>query len=167
MRIKTFAGAALLFSVLCSTAYAQGARIDASKWLQSAQASDWRATSMRDMTVADDKGETIGKTVDMMIDHDGKISAVIFDISLLTGQPNSRVALPFDQIQISETGAVSAEDVARGGDAPTTTGAPQLSGPQGSSAAPAATAAQKSPGKIVINLTKEEIRKAPRFEVGK
>ena len=161
MRLAALTTHAILsLTLVCGdTAWAQTA-----KWIEKAPAGDWRTTSMRDRSVMDRNGEEVGRIDDFLVGAGGNISAVIIDIGRVTQQTNSRIAVPFDQLQIAVPGLANAEDLARGGTAPKTPAEPQLSGPQGSSVAGAVKKTEKTPAAITLPLTSDEIRKAPRFE---
>lgn len=153
-------------ATIFATAVALGgaAWAETSNWLQATPAGDWSAMSMRDRSVKDRNGEEIGKITDFLVGRKGEIHAAIIDISGLAGKQDTRIAVPFDQLDISVSGAANAEDMARGGTAPKIPSEPHLSGAQGGSAAGEADAMKKIPGAITIQLSKQDIRNAPHFE---
>lgn len=154
--VKAFALVAPL--VLGGVAWGQ-----TSQWLKQPPADDWRVMSMRGAPVKEINGEEIGRIVDFLVGHGGRLEAAIIDIERLTREAGTQIAVSFDQLQISVAGAANAEDLARGGSAPEIPSEPKLSGPDGSSVAAAVRKVKREPITITIRLSKDEIRKAPRF----
>jgi hypothetical protein len=56
----------------------------ATNWVENARPGDWRLLSIRNESVLDRDANEIGRAVDSLVNAEGRITAVVLDISLLT-----------------------------------------------------------------------------------
>lgn len=126
----------------------------------------YRASELIGTDVRGANNEEIGEVGDVLIDRNGQVRAVILDIGGFLGIGETHVAIPIQQVQMrpnqqnaNNTGAVG------GTSAPgaNTTGAAGATGAAGQNATAGRGGADMV---ILVMMTKDQLRNAPKFEDG-
>lgn len=132
------------------------------EFVTSRDSQTWRASDLMGKDVRDRVGEEAGKVKDLLIDRDRRVVAVVLEFGGVMGMGKNLVAVPAEMISVLGT-----EPHARTGD------------PQGTANVDPGAATTTSPDvkpmvndrgtddvprRIVVNMTREELEKAPKFE---
>ena len=127
------------------------------------QQGNWRASKVVGLSVYNDKNESVGSINDLLTDKNGKIVAVVIGVGGFLGMGEHLVAVPFEKVKfvnepVAYTGAASAPAPARPGST-TTTGAAPNNPP------PVAKPNPWYPDHALFNVTKDELKAMPEFNI--
>jgi sporulation protein YlmC with PRC-barrel domain len=106
----------------------------------------WRVNDLQGKTVYSSDGSNIGEINDILISQNGSVNAVIIGVGGFLGMGEKNVAVNINALQMT------AGDM---------TGATGTSAKKGSSASKGA---DGLPDRIVLNVTRDELEKAPAFK---
>jgi sporulation protein YlmC with PRC-barrel domain len=144
-RYLTLAVAAILMSSSMSLAqtaspplHAAAPAVNSSNWLTGEQAGQWRASKMKGLNVYNGENQKIGDISELIVDHSGKIVAVVIGVGGFLGIGEHDVAVPFNELSWS----------------PATTGT-------------SGQASQSYPDRVVLRMSKEQLKAAPEFKYAK
>ena len=127
----------------------------------------WRASDLIGKDVYGANNEDMGEVGDVLIDRNGQVRAVVLDLGGFLGIGETQVAVPMQSLQFrsddnrasttASTGA-AAGAAATGSNTAATTGA--------SRDATAGSGQADRPDRIVLIITKDQLKNAPKFEDG-
>jgi sporulation protein YlmC with PRC-barrel domain len=165
------AAAALAIS---TGAYAQSAT-DANnpQFIKTQQAGEVRAPKLVGVSVYDKENKNIGKIDDLLLDHDGKVQAVVIGVGGFLGIGKKDVALPYDAIKWQTEQRTVATNAAPG-NAPgaannsmsgTTTTSGASTQPAQKTVSPAEQEAYNGyPDRAVVDFSGDTLKNAPEFK---
>jgi len=117
---------------------AGGTASQAVNFIKAPQADTWRASKLIGNNVYGGNGQDIGEVNDVLINRNGQVAALVLDVGGFLGIGGSQVAVPMQSVQFSQAG---------------TTGT-------------GATGSDQLPDRITINVTKQQLETAPKFDSG-
>ena len=179
--MKNILAAALLsFTALSGAAYAQTAQPtdrtspagttskSADKLMLKGQ---WRASKLMGLNVYNDANEKLGDVNELILDKDGKVSAVVIGVGGFLGMGEHDIAVSMDKLKFKEE-AVRTTTATTTTPAPreSTTGAATTTTPAGTATAPARTTSANAnandwtPDHAVMNATKDQLKAMPQFK---
>jgi sporulation protein YlmC with PRC-barrel domain len=121
-----------------------------------ADAGVWRASDLIGRVVFTSDNQNVGEVKDVILNRDGRLDGMVLDIGGFLGIGEHRVAVPLHELRI-EPARTSATSGTVGGLPPSTaTGAEVRADIQMNTIL--------VPGRIVLNVLKDQIRSAPQFE---
>jgi sporulation protein YlmC with PRC-barrel domain len=140
------------------------------QFIQKQEMGQVRAPKLVGVAVYDKENKSIGKIDDLLLDHDGKIQAVVIGVGGFLGMGKKDVAVPFSALQwqteqrtVASNSAAPASGTANNTGSTTTTGA--ASAPAQKTVDPAATEAYNGyPDRVVINVAGDTLKNAPEFK---
>jgi len=150
-------------------------------------ADQMRASRLMGQEIYGNEGESIGEVSDLVLQEDGSTRAAIIDVGGFLGIGEKRVAIPFNDIQVTapaemqatagQEGGAATTDPATGGAATTApaAGDPAVGGNQAGTVDPAAggaagtagtagTAAATDEPRLTINMTREQLEQLPEWQ---
>lgn len=149
------------------------------------QPNQWRASNLEGLNVYNNNNENIGEINELIIGQDGQIQAVVVGVGGFLGIGERDVAIPFDQVRFvneprataaaggtgtgTTTGTTAGTGTTTGG-APATTGstAPGTAGGAGTAgtgSTAAGTQIRQMPDHALVNMTRDQLRAAPQFQM--
>ncbi len=66
------------------------------------QADSWRASKLSGVAIFGPDNKKVGSVTDILMDHDGKASAIVIGVGGFLGLGQKDVAVPFDQVKFSD-----------------------------------------------------------------
>ncbi len=179
--MKTLVAVALLsVTALSGSAYAQTAQPadrttpavttskNADKLMLKGQ---WRASKLMGLDVYNDANEKLGDINELILDKDGKVSAVVIGVGGFLGMGEHDIAVSMDKLKFKEEAVRTSATTTR----ESTTGAATTTAPAATTTAPAATttapartttanANDWTPDHAVMSATKEQLKALPQFK---
>ena len=150
-------------------------------YIQRREAETWRASDLIGKDVYGASNQNIGEVADVLISRNGQVVGLAIEVGGFLGIGESKVAVPLDAVQFlgGSAGVTTALPTTpnptgtRGaaGSATTGTGSPQdptsnistMRANAGSAAVPG----DGLPERIVLNVTKQQLEAAPKFEANR
>ena len=124
------------------------ATLSTTGWMTQAAAGEWRASKLKGLNVYNPANEKIGEIEELLVDHSGKITAAVIGVGGFLGAGEHQVAVPFSQLQFVDRAHTAAG-------APVPVPAPAVTA--------ATTLIQPYPDRVVLNMTKDQLKAAPQF----
>ncbi len=131
------------------------------------EAGMWRATKLDGLNVYNNSNEKIGDINELILDHSGKVNAVVIGVGGFLGMGEHYVAVPYDQFRWSSEPVSSAKS---------SPPASSSSSPGGTTDRGYVTEATRSelgdtttrgyPDHALLNMTKDQLQAAPEFSFG-
>ena len=141
-----FLAAASLFGAPAFAQTSAPMNVNSSSAMTNAQIGNlWRASKLDGVNIYSASDEKIGEIDDVLIDHAGKVMAVVVDVGGFLGIGTHRVALKFEAVKFSDAPRKTAD-----GKAVTT--------PTTTDIQTAAAVGRMYPDHAVVNMTKEQLK---------
>jgi sporulation protein YlmC with PRC-barrel domain len=178
--MKNIVAAALLsVTALSGSAYAQTAQ-PADRTAPAATASkssdklmlkgQWRASKLMGLDVYNDANEKLGDINELILDKDGKVSAVVIGVGGFLGMGEHDVAVTMDKLKFKEEPVRTSATTTTTTNRESTTGAATTTAPAGTATAPARTTTANAgtndwtPDHAVMSATKDQLKALPQFK---
>ena len=127
----------------------------------------WRATKLDGLNVFNNSNEKIGDINELILDHSGKVIAVVIGVGGFLGMGERYVAMPYDQFRWSSepVRSVMSSPPASSSSSPGgTTDRGNVSEAYPSELGDATT--RGYPDHALLNMTKDQLQAAPEFRFG-
>ena len=134
-----------------------------SHWMARERPGQWRASKLTGLNVYNGNNQKIGDINELIVDHDGKIDAVIIGVGGFLGMGEHDVAVPFGELKWFPRAADQA--TATNAKVPADRGAPATTGT--SRDRTASNLSRDYPDHAMLNLTKDQLKAAPEFKYAK
>jgi sporulation protein YlmC with PRC-barrel domain len=176
--MKTLIAAVLLsVTALGGSAYAQTAQpadrtspaVTASKNADKLMLKgQWRASKLMGLDVYNDANEKLGDINELILDKDGKVSAVVIGVGGFLGMGEHDIAVSMDKLKFKEEAARTSATTTTTTTRESTTGAATTTAPAATTTAPgrntAANANDWTPDHAVMSATKDQLKALPQFK---
>jgi sporulation protein YlmC with PRC-barrel domain len=177
--MKNLAAAALLSvaAALSGSAYAQTAQPadrttpavatskNADKLMLKGQ---WRASKLMGLNVYNDANEKLGDINELIVDKEGKISAVVIGVGGFLGMGEHDIAVSMDKLKFKEEAVRTSSTTTTTTTRESTTGAATTTAPAATTTVPARTTAANvndwTPDHAVMSATKDQLKALPQFK---
>ena len=126
----------------------------------------WLASKLSGVDVYNTANEKIGDISDAVIGRDGRIEAVIISVGGFLGMGKHHVGVPFADVKWIDDPTRMSTNTQPAPIAPTpnTAGAPVDRSPTGTVRTTTSTEWRGVPNRIVVNMTKEQLKAAPEYQ---
>ena len=174
--MKNIVAAALLsVTALSSSAYAQTAQ-PADRTSPAATTSKsadklmlkgpWRASKLMGLNVYNDANEKLGDINELILNKDGKVSAVVIGVGGFLGMGEHDIAVSMDKLKFKEEAVRTSATTTTTTTKETTTGTATTTAPAATTTAPARTANANDwiPDHAVMSATKDQLKALPQFK---
>ena len=174
--MKNIVAAALLsVTALSGSAYAQTAQppdrttpaVTTSKSAEKlALKGQWRASKLMGLNVYNDSNEKLGDINELILDKDGKVSAVVIGVGGFLGMGEHDIAVSMDKLKFKEEAVRTSATTTTTTTKETTTGTATTTAPAATTTAPARTANANDwiPDHAVMSATKDQLKALPQFK---
>jgi sporulation protein YlmC with PRC-barrel domain len=169
--MKTLVAAVLLsVTALSGSAYAQTAQPadrtapavttskSADKLMLKGQ---WRASKLMGLNVYNDANEKLGDINELILDKDGKVSAVVIGVGGFLGMGEHDIAVSMDKLKFKEEAVRTSATTSTTTTRESTTGAATTTAPARTTAA---NANDWTPDHAVMSATKDQLKALPQFK---
>jgi sporulation protein YlmC with PRC-barrel domain len=170
--MKTLLGISLLgATLLCGPALAQSAQPDRTAPAATTTTNaapklmlkgNWRASKLMGLDVYNDNNEKLGDVNEIILDKNGKVTAVVIGVGGFLGMGEHDIAVSMDKLKFVEEPARTATTTTTTTTKDTTTGT--STAPANSTTARATNANDWAPDHAVMNATKEQLKAMPQFK---
>lgn len=170
--MKNVVAAALLsVTALSGSAYAQTAQpadrttpaVTTSKSAEKlALKGQWRASKLMGLDVYNDSNEKLGDINELILDKDGKVSAVVIGVGGFLGMGEHDIAVSMDKLKFKEEAVRTSATTTTTKE--NTTGSATTTAPAATATAPARTANDWTPDHAVMSATKDQLKALPQFK---
>lgn len=174
--MKNIVAAALLsVTALSGSAYAQTAQppdrttpaVTTSKSAEKlALKGQWRASKLMGLNVYNDSNEKLGDINELILNKDGKVSAVVIGVGGFLGMGEHDIAVSMDKLKFKEEAVRTSATTTTTRES--TTGAATTTAPAASTTAPARTTTANAndwtPDHAVMSATKDQLKALPQFK---
>ncbi|MGN6309401.1 MAG: PRC-barrel domain-containing protein [Xanthobacteraceae bacterium] len=130
-------------------------------------AGQWRSSKVVGLKIYNDSNESLGSVNDLLLDKQGKITAVVIGVGGFLGMGEHYVAVPFEKIKWSDT-PVPSTTASNSGGSSGMTGRPATTTTTGSSTTSSTASTAKPnpwyPDHGVLSATKDELKSMPEFK---
>jgi sporulation protein YlmC with PRC-barrel domain len=174
--MKTLVAAVLLsVTALSGSAYAQTAQPadrttpavttskNADKLMLKGQ---WRASKLMGLNVYNDANEKLGDINELILDKDGKVSAVVIGVGGFLGMGEHDIAVSMDKLKFKEEAVRTSATTTTTTTRESTTGAATTTAPAATAPARTTTANVNdwTPDHAVMSATKDQLKALPQFK---
>lgn len=174
--MKTLVAAVLLsVTALSGSAYAQAAQPadrttpavttskNADKLMLKGQ---WRASKLMGLNVYNDANEKLGDINELILDKDGKVSAVVIGVGGFLGMGEHDIAVSMDKLKFKEEAVRTSATTTTTTTRESTTGAATTTAPAATAPARTTTANVNdwTPDHAVMSATKDQLKALPQFK---
>lgn len=128
----------------------------------------WRASKLMGLDVYNDANEKLGDINELILDKDGKISAVVIGVGGFLGMGEHDIAVSMDKLKFKEEAVRTSATTTTTTTRESTTGAATTTAPAATATAPARTttadANDWTPDHAVMSATKDQLKTLPQFK---
>jgi sporulation protein YlmC with PRC-barrel domain len=128
----------------------------------------WRASKLMGLDVYNDANEKLGDINELILDKDGKISAVVIGVGGFLGMGEHDIAVSMDKLKFKEGAVHTRATTTTTTTRESTTGAATTTAPAATATAPAGTttadANDWTPDHAVMSATKDQLKALPQFK---
>ena len=129
----------------------------------------WRASKLMGLNVYNDSNEKLGDINELILDKDGKVSAVVIGVGGFLGMGEHDIAVSMDKLKFKEEAVRTSATTTTTTTRETTTGAATTTtAPAATTTAPARTttadANDWTPDHAVMSATKDQLKALPQFK---
>jgi sporulation protein YlmC with PRC-barrel domain len=130
----------------------------------------WRASKLMGLDVYNDANEKLGDINELILDKDGKVSAVVIGVGGFLGMGEHDVAVTMDKLKFKEEPVRTSPTTTTTTNRESTTGAATTTAPAGTATAPARTTTANAgtndwtPDHAVMSATKDQLKALPQFK---
>jgi sporulation protein YlmC with PRC-barrel domain len=130
----------------------------------------WRASKLMGLDVYNDANEKLGDINELILDKDGKVSAVVIGVGGFLGLGEHDIAVSMDKLKFKEEAVRTTTATTTPAPRESTTGAATTTAPAGTATAPARTTTANAdandwtPDHAVMNATKDQLKAIPQFK---
>jgi sporulation protein YlmC with PRC-barrel domain len=172
---RTVAAALLCVTVVSASAYAQTAQSGdrATPAVTSFKSSEklmlkghWRASKLIGLNVYNDSNEKLGDINELILDKDGKVSAVVVGVGGFLGMGEHDIAVSMDKLKFKEEAVRTSATTTTTKEATTGTASPTAPATTTTDATLTTTANANdwTPDHAVMSATKEQLKALPQFK---
>lgn len=128
----------------------------------------WRASKLMGLNVYNDANEKLGDINELILDKDGKVSAVVIGVGGFLGMGEHDIAVSMDKLKFKEEAVRTSATTTTTRES--TTGTATTTAPAATTTAPARTttatanANDWTPDHAVMSATKEQLKELPQFK---
>jgi len=128
----------------------------------------WRATKLMGLNVYNDANEKLGDINELILDKDGKVSAVVIGVGGFLGMGEHDIAVSMDKLKFKEEAVRTSATTTTTTTRESTTGAATTTAPAATTTAPARTTTANAndwtPDHAVMSATKDQLKALPQFK---
>ena len=128
----------------------------------------WRASKLMGLNVYNDANEKLGDINELILDKDGKVSAVVIGVGGFLGMGEHDIAVSMDKLKFKEEAVRMSATTTSTTTRESTTGAATTTAPAATTTAPARTTTANAndwtPDHAVMSATKDQLKALPQFK---
>ena len=152
--------------------------VNAAGWMTNEKAGEWRASKLKGVAAYNNNNEKIGDIEELIIGASGKVDAVVIGVGGFLGMGEHQVAVPFTDLQFMDRNhrdmgqrMTGSGTNAIGSTTTVPSSTPMATSSTTSTTGTASTAYNTSAGKgaeayperVVLNMTRDQLKAAPAF----
>jgi sporulation protein YlmC with PRC-barrel domain len=128
----------------------------------------WRASKLMGLNVYNDANEKLGDINELILDKDGKVSAVVIGVGGFLGMGEHDIAVSMDKLKFKEEAVRTSATTTTTTTRETTTGTATTTAPAATTTVPARTTTANAndwtPDHAVMSATKDQLKALPQFK---